>query len=90
MSRLGLRARLTAAFSLAMVVVLAGTGLFVYSRLGDDLDETVDEALEARAEQVVGPGDGGLPVTDPEEGFTVVLAAGGRIVDASAGPRGDR
>ena len=42
MSRLPIRVRLTAAFALAMVVVLAAAGLFVYVRLEDDLDESID------------------------------------------------
>ncbi len=85
MSRLGLRARLTAAFAVAMVLVLAGTGLFVYARLGADLDETVDEGLEARVGQVARQGVQTAPASDPEEGFTAVLAPDGRVVDASDG-----
>jgi CHASE3 domain sensor protein len=44
-SRLPIRARLTAAFALAMVLVLTLAGLFVYLRLKDDLDESVDAGL---------------------------------------------
>ena len=38
-SRVPIRIRLTAAFALAMVVVLTAAGTFVYLRLADDLDE---------------------------------------------------
>ena len=58
MSRLPIRARLTAAFALAMVLVLAAAGLFVYLRLKDDLDESVDAGLESRAAAVSASGAG--------------------------------
>ena len=48
-SRVPIRVRLAALLALAMVLVLAAAGLFVYVRLADDLDESVDTALEARA-----------------------------------------
>ena len=48
MSRLPIRVRLTAAFAVAMVLVLAGAGLFVYLRLESDLNESVTAGLEAR------------------------------------------
>ena len=41
-SRVPIRVRLAALLALAMVVVLAAAGLFVYLRLADDLDESVD------------------------------------------------
>ena len=49
MSRLPIRLRLTAAFAAAMLLVLAGTGLFVYLRLKSDLNESVTAALKSRA-----------------------------------------
>jgi signal transduction histidine kinase len=87
-SRLPIRWRLTAAFALAMVVVLAVAGLFVYVRLADDLNESVDATLQARAEAVAASGDvaagaGG----DVEESFAqVVSAADGRVLDSAGGP----
>jgi signal transduction histidine kinase len=52
MSRLPIRVRLTVAFALAMALVLAATGAFLYFRLQSSLDESIDEALEARAADV--------------------------------------
>ncbi|HLL87048.1 MAG TPA: hypothetical protein VK387_07030, partial [Thermoleophilaceae bacterium] len=52
MTRLPIRARLTAAFALAMAVVLAGTGVFVFLSVRANLDESVDASLGARAEAV--------------------------------------
>ena len=75
MSRLPIRLRLTAVFAAAMVVVLAATAAFVYTRLRADLDEAVNASLEAR-----GGGAG-----DPEESFAQVLAADGRV--AAGAPR---
>ena len=49
-SRLPVRIRLTLAFALAMAVVLAAVGAFLYVRLGDSLEEQLDESLAARAE----------------------------------------
>jgi heavy metal sensor kinase len=48
-SRLPIRIRLTLVFALAMAVVLAAVGAFVYVRLGNSLLEQIDESLEARA-----------------------------------------
>lgn len=95
MSRLSIRARLTAAFALAMVAVLAGAAVFVYLQLRADLDETVDASLETRADAasvlLAGPGGGGLgegaggALEDPEESFAQVLARDGRVLEGSGG-----
>jgi signal transduction histidine kinase len=74
-SRLPIRARLTAVFALAMVLVLAAAGLFVYLRLSDDLNETVDETLEARAAAF----DTLAAEEDPEEAFMQLLTAEGSL-----------
>ena len=42
-SRLPVRIRLTLAFTVAMAVVLAAVGAFLYVRLGDSLEEQLDE-----------------------------------------------
>ncbi|HLX32962.1 MAG TPA: ATP-binding protein [Gaiellaceae bacterium] len=49
MSRLPIRVRLTLGFALAMAVVLAGIGIFVYERVGNELLGTVDQTLVAQA-----------------------------------------
>ena len=79
MSRVPIRIRLTAAFALAMVLVLAAAGTFVYLRLAEDLDESVDAALQSRAAAVLASGSpaAGTP-GDPEEGFAVLVSPGGQ------------
>ena len=45
MSRLRIRFRLTLFFALAMAVVLAGAGWFVYLRVADHLARALDQEL---------------------------------------------
>jgi two-component system OmpR family sensor kinase len=74
MSRLPIRVRLTAAFAVAMAVVLAATGAFVYFRLESALNESVDEGLELRltdAARLAARG-GGAGIINFEEGFTEI------------------
>ncbi|MCE5289954.1 MAG: HAMP domain-containing protein [Nocardiaceae bacterium] len=54
LSRLPLRIRLVAGFSLAMFVVLVGAGTFVYLQIEDEFDQDLDTDL-ANATQVLGP-----------------------------------
>lgn len=97
MSRLRIRARLTATFAAAMVLVLAAAGLFVYVQLRADLDESIDTGLRARTGAVaagVREGDPAPAKTAPgsgeerDEGFAVVLAPDGRVLDRAGGARG--
>jgi two-component system OmpR family sensor kinase len=87
MSRLPIRLRLTVAFAAAMAVVLAAAGLFVYAWVRADLDESVDDALAARAAAVARSGAAAGLAADAEDGFALVLA-GGRVVDRAGGARG--
>jgi two-component system, OmpR family, sensor kinase len=88
-SRLPIRVRLTAAFALAMVLVLAAAGLFVYLRLKDDLDESVNAGLEARAAAVAGSGEAhAAEPEEAEEGFSQVLSPSGEVLDEVGGARG--
>ena len=48
MSKLPIRVRLTLTFVVAMAVVLAATGAFLYFRLQSSLDESIAETLEHR------------------------------------------
>jgi signal transduction histidine kinase len=86
-SRLPIRVRLTAAFAVAMLLVLAAAGLFVYLRLAHDLDEAIDRTLEVRAEAIAGLER--LPPVgdDPEEAFAQLLDRDGRVVDTAGGAR---
>jgi signal transduction histidine kinase len=95
-SRLSIRTRLTSAFALAMVLVLAAGGVFVYLRLEADLDEPINSGLRLRADDVAGliqQSDAGLsPATsgrlaEAEESFAQVLTPRGRVVDAIGGAR---
>ncbi|MGH2968972.1 MAG: hypothetical protein ACRDK0_07895, partial [Solirubrobacteraceae bacterium] len=86
MSRLPIRVRLTAAFALAMVVVLGAAGQFVYVRLKDDLNESVSAGLATRAAAVAGSGQASAGAAgDQEEGFAQLLTADGRLLDAAGG-----
>jgi two-component system, OmpR family, sensor kinase len=86
MSRLPIRVRLTIAFALAMVLVLAAAGLFVYLRLKDDLDESLNAGLQTRAVAVAEAGSAaaGAP-GDAEEGFAQLLDRNGRVLSAVGG-----
>ena len=86
MSRVPVRVRLTAAFAVAMALVLVGAGLFVYERLRNDLDESVTAGLvvarrRRRRRRLArgGRGRGG------EEGFAQVLGAGRAACSPRAG-----
>ena len=85
MSRVPVRVRLTAAFAVAMALVLAGAGLFVYERLRSDLDESVTDGLSTRAAAVLAAGSPAAGAAgDAEDGFAQRLDADGRVL-ASAG-----
>ncbi len=90
MSRLPIRARLAAAFALAMVVMLAAAALFVYLRLKTDLDESVTAGLETRAASVAASGQASAGAAgEDEEGFAQIVATDG-VVEDSAGGAGSR
>ncbi len=74
-----------------MALVLSATGLFLYLRLGSDLDRTIDQGLRARADEVtalVKQADSGLRgggrLADSDETFAQILDAKGRVIDASS------
>jgi signal transduction histidine kinase len=96
-SRLPIRVRLTAAFAVAMLLVLMAAATFVYLRQRDDLTETIDHGLERRSDDVaalierseegrlaqVGAGR----FADPEDSFVQVLTPSGRPVQGTTGVR---
>jgi signal transduction histidine kinase len=51
MSRLTIRIRLTLAFAVAMAAVIAGMGSFVYVRVGGALLTSIDQSLQAQAQE---------------------------------------
>jgi two-component system, OmpR family, sensor kinase len=80
MSRFPIRLRLTLAFAIAMAVVLAATGAFLYFRLASSLDEGVDENLAARLRDVsalASRGETGR--TSYDEGFTEISRRSTRL-----------
>jgi two-component system OmpR family sensor kinase len=92
LARVPIRLRLTLFFALAMAGVLAGLGLFVYLRVGSELDQAADRSLRARADDVAalvreaGSGLGaarGNALTEQEESFAQVLEPGGAVVDST-------
>ncbi len=79
-----------------MAIVLAGTGLFLYLRMGSELDATVDRGLRSRAGDVsalIAEADSGLarsgrsPLTERGENLAQILDASGRIVDSTPSVR---
>ncbi len=87
MSRLPIKVRLTLTFVVAVAVVLAATGAFLYFRLQSSLDESIAETLEQRALEIDartarGETLEGLPVA-ADEGFGQVIGPDGRLVDST-------
>ena len=79
-----------------MALVLIATGLFVYLRLGDELDASIEEGLRSRADEVsalVRQSDSELRqprarrLSEQEDSFTQILDADGTVVDTSARAR---
>jgi two-component system, OmpR family, sensor kinase len=88
--RVPVRVRLTAAFAVAMVVVLVGSGSFVYFRLRSDLNESVTAGLAARATAVLAANSPSAGAAgDSEEGFAQLLRPDGSVIAATGGIRGE-
>jgi len=82
-SRIPLRVRLALAFALAMAVVLAIVGSLLYVRLGNSLQEQVDDNIEQIAlsyRPLVRDGDLSAAQISVEDGFMQVLGPGDRVV----------
>jgi signal transduction histidine kinase len=90
-SRLSTRARLTAAFAAATLLMLVGSSWFVYARLRADLDDRIDALLSARSAAAgtlaLDVGLGGVAIEDPEESFVQLLDADGALLDHAGGGR---
>jgi heavy metal sensor kinase len=88
MSRIPIRLRLTLVFALALAVVLAAIGAFLYVRLGASLDETINDGLAARSAELATLAGGrltdeNLRTGEPDEGFVQVVDLDGRVLAAS-------
>jgi heavy metal sensor kinase len=99
LARMPIRLRLTLAFAIAMAVVLLATGLFLYLRLEAALDQTIDQSLRGRADDVAslvrasGSGlrqEGGNRLVEHEENVAQVLDSDGVILDSTPGVDGHR
>lgn len=96
MSRLPVRLRLTLAFTAVMAVVLTATGAFLYLRLENELDASLERSLRSRADEVSAlAGTAGSPLgsaaEDPlapeRESFSQVIGAGGVVIDGTTRQR---
>jgi len=92
LSRLPIRLRVTAAFALAMAVVLAASGLYLYLRLGSHLAASLDRDLRLRAQDLAAlvgqPGavlakDNSGRLVERGESYVQLLTTDGRVVDAT-------
>jgi signal transduction histidine kinase len=89
-ARVPIRIRLTLVFALAAALVLAGAGWLVYDRVASELTRALDEQLRSRAQDLSALVEGGGSlqstgggVVEPGESFAELLAADGRVVDAT-------
>jgi signal transduction histidine kinase len=90
MSRLPIRLRVTAAFAVAMAVVLAALGWFLYARLESHLTTALDTSLKVRTDDLAALvrqggslSDEGSHLIERGESFAQLLDRRGRVVDAS-------
>ena len=90
MNGLPIRLRVTAAFAVAMAVVLAALGWFLYVRLESHLRTELDTSLQVRADDLaalvrehgsLAPSGRGL--IEPGESFAQLLDRNGNVLDAT-------
>jgi signal transduction histidine kinase len=87
---------MTAAFALAMALLIAAMGVFVYERQESNLDEIVNTSLRSRSDDVaalVRSSDtsrsvvGGPRLVESDEGFIQILTPNGRLLDGTTPDR---
>jgi two-component system, OmpR family, sensor kinase len=92
MSQLPIRLRVTAALALAMALVLATSGWFLYARLDSHLATALDAALQVRAQDLATlvrqpnaslAEDSGGGFIEQGESFAQLLDPGGVVLDAT-------
>ena len=92
MNRLPIRFRVTAAFAVAMAVVLAASGWFLYARLDSHLALALDRALQQRAEDLATlvrqpnaslASDTGGHLIERGESYAQLLSPAGQVLDAT-------
>lgn len=90
MKRISIRLRITLAFAIVMAVLLTALGMFIYLRFRAQLDETIDNGLISRAQDVgtlVGRSGGSLKgggTLPGEDTFAQVLTPEGTVYGATA------
>ena len=87
MTRLPIRLRLTLFFAVAMAIVLAAVGAFVYSQVAGDLDRSLDKELRSRAQALSALTANGGSVHGGGT-FAELVTPAGRVVDATPELRG--
>jgi signal transduction histidine kinase len=89
-----LRVKLTLAFAAAMAVLLTGLGLFIYARFEASLDQSLNQGLRSRSDDVralvnqadTGLADaGGARLSRAGTGFAQVLTTHGSVLDQTPG-----
>jgi two-component system OmpR family sensor kinase len=87
MNRLPIRLRLIVPYALAIAVVLAAMGFFVYARVGHALLSSVDQSLRAQVEEAQGHLESGHGLLDRDVAGGVTLAevvrGDGTVADAT-------
>lgn len=87
-----IRLRVAAGFAVAMAIVLAATGVFLYASLGSDLADALDQDLRLRAQDLstlAREPDGSLAaeshgrLIERGESFAQLIGADGRALDAT-------
>lgn len=82
MSRLSIRLQITLAFTLAMAVVLAAFGAFIFIQTRDQFDEAMNDNLEVRIADLVSRTQGDAVLEqqlDPEDSFAQIIGPGGEV-----------
>jgi signal transduction histidine kinase len=89
MSRLPIRVRLTLAFAVAMAIVLAAMGAFVYVRVGGALESSVDQTLRAQAPEIAARLRAGRSIAerDRDDGVTLVRLVPAARIGGDSGIR---
>jgi two-component system OmpR family sensor kinase len=90
-TRVPIRIRVAAAFALAMAVVLAGSGWFLYARLGSHLDQALARDLRLRTQDLAAlvrhggslTAASGGRLVERGESYAELLDSNGRVLDAT-------
>lgn len=90
LSRVPIRARLTAAFAAAMAVVLLAYGYFLAEQLEANLTSAIDQGLASRADEIAAEGPEGQIGSDREaleraDDGAQILSPSGAVLSSTAG-----